>query len=162
MTVTKRKAFAYITSLTTSQTTSLTANGIRLLVFTHPRSPNPGIQVPAGTMRDGESPDDAVLREAREETGLTRLTLVGLLRRQLFDARPFGRDEIHDRWFFHLTCDEQTPARWRHGEHDPSDAPGEAIPFAFFWIDLPDGVPDLIAEHGRFIPELLRTVHGAS
>lgn len=155
---TRRKAFAYITSgttrLTTSGTTRVITTGHRLLVFSHPLSPEAGIQVPAGTMRDDESPPDAVLREAWEETGLTRLTLVGLLGRQRFDARPFGRDEIHDRLFFHLTCDEATPERWRHDERDPTDAPGEVIPFELFWVDLPDGVPPL-ADHGRFLPELI-------
>jgi 8-oxo-dGTP pyrophosphatase MutT (NUDIX family) len=154
MTRTRRKAFAYITSLTTSVTTG----GQHLLVFSHPLSPEAGIQVPAGTMRDDESPPDAVLREAREETGLTHLTLVGLLGRQRYDVRPFGRDEVHDRWFFHLTCEQETLARWRHDERDPSDAPDEVIPFDLFWVDLPDGVPPLIADHDRFLPDLVRAL----
>lgn len=56
-----RKAFAYVTS------------GSRLLLFTRPLSPEAGIQVPAGSMRPGERPADAALREAIEETGLTSL-----------------------------------------------------------------------------------------
>lgn len=150
----RRKAFAYVTSLTTSGTTS----GQRLLVFSHPLSPEAGIQVPAGTMRDDESPPVAVLREAREETGLTALTLVTQLGRREFDARSFGRDEIHDRWFFHLTCDEETPDRWRHGEYDPSDGSGDVIPFDFFWADLPHGVPPLMAGHECFLPALVRAL----
>ncbi|HEV2066224.1 MAG TPA: NUDIX domain-containing protein, partial [Thermomicrobiales bacterium] len=110
------------------------------------------------TMRDDEPPPVAVLREAREETGLTALTLVTLLGRQEFDARPFGRDEIHDRWFFHLTCDEETRDRWRHGEHDPSDRSGDVIPFDLFWADLPHGVPPLIADHARFLPVLVHAL----
>ena len=85
----KRKAFAYITSGSTS--------GHRLLVFSHPLSPEAGIQVPAGTMDDGETPEEAVLREAGEETGLPDLKIVRMLGRQMFDARPFGRNELHDR-----------------------------------------------------------------
>jgi len=42
----------------------------RLLVFIHPRHPEVGSQVPAGTVEHNESPAAAVLREAREETGL--------------------------------------------------------------------------------------------
>jgi 8-oxo-dGTP pyrophosphatase MutT (NUDIX family) len=38
-----------------------------LLLFRHPTA---GIQIPAGTVEDGESPEAAALREAREETGL--------------------------------------------------------------------------------------------
>ncbi|MBA2247495.1 MAG: NUDIX domain-containing protein, partial [Chloroflexia bacterium] len=68
----KRKAFAYITSGPTSGPTS----GHRLLVFSHPLSPEAGIQVPAGTIDDGETPEEAVLREASQETGLPSLTVV--------------------------------------------------------------------------------------
>ena len=55
----KRKAYAYITYED------------RLLVFSHPHAPEAGIQVPGGTLNDDERPEDAVTREAREETGLT-------------------------------------------------------------------------------------------
>lgn len=56
-----RKAIAYITQ------------GDRLLVFRQPQYPEAGIQVPGGTIEDGESADEAALREAREETGLAEL-----------------------------------------------------------------------------------------
>ena len=38
-----------------------------LLLFKHPTA---GIQIPAGTVEDGETPDTAVMREVYEETGL--------------------------------------------------------------------------------------------
>ena len=41
--------------------------GYDLLLFEHPYA---GIQIPAGTVKDGESPEQAVLREVAEETGL--------------------------------------------------------------------------------------------
>ena len=148
--VIKRKAFAYITSGS--------ASGPRLLVFRHPLSPEVGIQVPAGTMDDAETPEEAVLREAREETGLPGLKIVGLLGRQDFDARPFGRAELHDRWFFHLACDAPTPNRWVHDELDPTGAPGKRIPFELFWVVIPAGVPDLIAGHDHFLPELIASL----
>jgi 8-oxo-dGTP diphosphatase len=137
-----RKAFAYITS------------GTRLLLFTHPEHPQAGIQVPAGTMKPGEDPAEAVLREASEETGLTTLRVERWIGRHLVDARPYGRDEFHDRWYFHLTCAGSPPATWRHGEGDPSDGGSAWIPFDFFWADLAADLPPLIADHDRFIPEL--------
>ncbi len=79
----KRKAFAYIT------------HGDRLLVFRHPAAPDAGIQVPAGSMRTGERPEDAVLREAREETGLADLVLVGALGEHRRDMADVGLDEMH-------------------------------------------------------------------
>ena len=63
----RHRAYAYIT------------NGRRLLPFTHPESPGAGVQVPAGTIEPGESPKHAVMREAREETGLAGLKYVRLM-----------------------------------------------------------------------------------
>ena len=60
----KHKVFAYLT------------HGHRLLVFRHADFPEAGSQVPAGTVQPDERPDEAVLREAYEETGLFDFTEV--------------------------------------------------------------------------------------
>ena len=52
--------------------------GQELLLFRHPHA---GIQLPAGTVEEGETPEQAVLREAMEETGLSNLRLGSLLGR---------------------------------------------------------------------------------
>jgi 8-oxo-dGTP pyrophosphatase MutT (NUDIX family) len=140
-----RKAFAYIT------------HEDRLLIFSHPLAPEAGLQVPAGSMHDGESPEDAVLREAREETGLEQLRIVRFLGDVMFDCTPFWRDEIHHRHFFHLACGETPPERWRQYELDPSDG-SEPPLFELWWVPLPGGVPELIAGHGAMLPELNRTL----
>lgn len=143
MPVVRRKAFAYIT------------HGSRLLVFSHPYAPEAGIQVPAGTVQDGERPEDAVLREAWEETGLADLALVRPLGEQMRDMSDFGKDELHHRSFYHLRCTSDPPDRWQHYEVDPAD--GDEPPlFELFWVQLPDGVPDLIADHGALLPVLCR------
>jgi 8-oxo-dGTP pyrophosphatase MutT (NUDIX family) len=51
----------------------------RLLVFRHidHSYEEVGIQVPAGSIRPDETPEEAALREAREETGFTHLRLPG-------------------------------------------------------------------------------------
>ena len=54
----------------------LSEKGTDLLLFHHPIS---GIQIPAGTMDPGETPEDAILREVTEETGLANTTLVQCL-----------------------------------------------------------------------------------
>ena len=56
----------------TAFVTRSTPAGDDLLLFEHPHA---GIQIPAGTVEAGEAPEDAVQREATEETGLDGLAL---------------------------------------------------------------------------------------
>jgi RimJ/RimL family protein N-acetyltransferase/8-oxo-dGTP pyrophosphatase MutT (NUDIX family) len=139
--ITKHKVFAYITY------------GERLLLFSHPLSPEAGIQVPAGTVEPDEEWQTAIRREAAEETGLSGLEIV----RHLGDVEyqwP-GREEMALRHFYHLRCTERPPERWWHGELHPSEGEAEAIPFEFFWAQLPHEVPLLAPGHGQFLAELI-------
>lgn len=133
-----------------------TTHGERLLVFTHPHAPEAGIQVPAGTVEEGEDPAEAVLREATEETGLRGLKLVGFLGERERDLAGSGRDEIHHRRFYHLRYAGDPPPAWRHQEAHPFDGTAEPIEFAFFWTRMPDEIPDLTADLGAMVPQLLR------
>lgn len=142
----KHKVLAYITQ------------GDRLLVFSHPQSPEAGIQVPAGTVKDGEDLDAAVMREACEETGLAELRLVRLLGDEIRDLSSFGIPQIVHRHFYHLRCEGTPPETWRHYERDPSEGPYEPIPFDFFWVKLPDEVPPLAGKQDRFLPSLIETM----
>ena len=89
-----------------------------------------------------------------EETGLAGLVLDRLLGEQIRDMRDFGRDEFQHRYFYHLHYPGVPPAVWRHWERDPADG-GPPIPFDFFWVRLPDGVPALIADQDYLLPQLL-------
>lgn len=141
----KYKVFAYIT------------NHNRLLVFIHPFAPEAGIQVPAGTIKENERPEEAVLREAFEETGLSDLIVDGFLGEHERDMSDFGRGEIHHRYFYHLRCEGNPPANWQHEERDSSDEPKQVpITFEFFWASLPHDVPSLITDHGKMLPQLLQ------
>ena len=134
----RHRAYAYIT------------HGHRLLIFRHVDAPEAGLQVPAGTIEPGESPADAVMREAREETGLADLTLVRFLARDTRDMSDCGVDELQHRWFFHLRCDGEVRERWRHAERSQ----GEAIWFEFFWAEPPDGAPKLVANYADYVRRL--------
>lgn len=118
-----RKVFAYIT------------RADQLLVFNHRDEPLAvvGVQVPAGTVRDGEPLADAAMREAVEETGLEGLTLVRYLGTADYDVRP-GRNEVHERHFFHLRASDTTPDEWLwHEMHDGLQPP---TAFCFWWTPL--------------------------
>ncbi|HET8522976.1 MAG TPA: NUDIX domain-containing protein [Thermomicrobiales bacterium] len=138
----RRKAFAYITY-----------RG-QLLVFRHPLAPQAGIQVPAGTINEHERPEDAAMREACEETGLSNLVLDCFLGEQRRDMSDVGRPEIHHRYFFHLRCTTTPPRTWQHHETDPFDGSAEPILFEFSWIPLSPDAPELIADHGVMLPRL--------
>lgn len=137
-------------------------HGNRLLVFTHPESPEVGIQVPGGTVEPDEQLDVAALREAIEETGLKGLRLGTFLGEDRRDRSIYGMDEIHHRHFYHVYCDEAPHESWRHYEYTASDRPAnhEPIPFDFYWVSLPDNDPHLIDNQDAFLPHLI-TVLGS-
>lgn len=91
-----------------------------------------GLQVPAGTVRLGELPEQAVIREAREETGLDGLHVVQYLGTGEYDMRPYA-DAIHARHYFHLSTDsENLPERW--DAYEDNDGVGEPIRFELYWV----------------------------
>ncbi|UCE13408.1 MAG: NUDIX domain-containing protein [Candidatus Heimdallarchaeota archaeon] len=145
------KVFAYIT------------RNNSLLVFIHPDPetgvPDPvsGIQVPGGTIKEGELPEEAVMREAFEETGLTKLKLGCFLgdNQYVYDPSVYGKEVIHHRHFFHIIFTQDTPTSWRTVEKDPSDDPGHTVLFEFYWVSLNDVIPELVAGQGLLLDKLI-------
>lgn len=136
---TVEQAFAYIT------------HKGRLLVFRHPKTPAVKIQVPAGTVEQGETPRQAVLREAAKETGLSGLVFVSELGTVDFEHEKV----LYRRHFFHLAAKGDPAETWRHEEQQPSDGREDSITFEFFWAPLPDGVPVMVEGHAAMLPRLL-------
>jgi 8-oxo-dGTP diphosphatase len=126
----------------------------KLLVFSHPHHPEAGIQVPAGTVEEDESPREAVLREAREETGLDDLEIQSYLGVREHDLSAYGRSEVGRQHFFHLVFRGEAPARWRHYEMHPSEGSAEPIEFELFWVKFPEGVPELAGGQGALLSKL--------
>ena len=124
----------------------------KLLVFRHTEHPEAGIQVPAGTIEEGELPASAVMREAREETGLEHLEMRAFLGKRSYQFEWFDRSEMHIRYFYHLALLGEAPATWQYYE---AALPSGPIPFEFFWATLPNGVPHLAAGQGELLSEAL-------
>jgi 8-oxo-dGTP diphosphatase len=127
----------------------------RLLVFRHTAFPEAGIQVPAGTLEPGESPESAVLREALEETGLRGLKIQAYLGSVDYDLLPFGEAGELRRHYFHIQTTEPPPELWRHDERDPSDGSPGPIEFEFFWVVFPAEVPPLSGRLGDLLHKIV-------
>lgn len=138
----------------TDKVVAYITNGDRLLVFSHPHHPDAGIQVPAGTVEEGESHEEAVLREAVEETGLEDLALRSFLGSREYDPSQFGLDGAQRWHFFHLESLGDPPERWRHHERHPSDGTPGPIEFELYWVRLPGEVPVLIPGQGDLLNEI--------
>lgn len=128
--------------------------GDSLVAFLHEADENPvlesGLQVPGGGIEPGETPADAAVREAYEETGLEGLRLVRYLGEDIYNTRPF--DPPLRRYFFHLDVDGDVPVEWRHVERHASD--GAEYAFRCFWLPL-EQTPLLAGAMGVFVARLL-------
>jgi 8-oxo-dGTP pyrophosphatase MutT (NUDIX family) len=134
-----RKALAYVTR---------THGGKReLLVHTHRDHPEAGLQVPAGSLDEGESPAEAALRETFEESGLRSVEVVRLLKNYTY-AHPSDARSLHDRFVFHLRTTAPTPHTWEHvvsaGIHD------KGLVFVYRWMSV-DSPEEMAVGQGDWI-----------
>ena len=103
-----------------------------LLVFDHVGLPEAGTQVPAGGVRPGEALDQAVLREAYEETGLRTVSVVDQV---AVDDRPHPETHQPRRTaYFHLQHQPQprTPGTTQCAAPEPtpaSSSPAASCPY---------------------------------
>lgn len=117
----------------------------KLLVFTHRDYPDAGIQVPAGTIDPGESPEDAVFREILEESGLKNLSIKEDL--GIFEYFHEYKKEWHRRHVFLLHSTETLPEYWSHTVSSGSDDRG--LVFNYYWLEL-EKMHTLAADQGTY------------
>ncbi|CAM3755375.1 NUDIX hydrolase [Alkalicoccus chagannorensis] len=122
------KAYVYVTRTKNARK--------ECLVFRHPL-PKGGIQIPKGTIEEGESPDEAAVREMMEETGLSPTSPRFLAE----DEWEHPNGERHHRYFFEMPA-EQAPQAW---VHEPTGGGAEeGLEFSYYWIS--PGEEDCLVE----------------
>lgn len=136
------KAFGYITREHEEQ--------IQVLVFEQ-NTIGAGIQVPKGTIEEGETPLEGVKREMLEETGLTTLVVQGLIAQDYFN-HPSG--VLQKRYFYHLTTSEETRETW---QHHPTGINEADLLFSFYWISAEQDTK-LAKGHGDYLYRVLAKV----
>ena len=123
-----------------------------LLVFAHRDYPGVGLQVPAGTVKEGEGIEAGMLREVVEETGLTAWRLVRKVGVYDYWNESAGRwDERH---VFHLTTTDDAPDYWEWVETGGGEvAELEGYVFQFRWVGL-DEMVGLAGGQGDYLDAL--------
>ena len=87
------------------------------------------IRLPKGHVESGESPQEAALRETREEGGVAHPRLVADLGRLQTEFNHDGFHIIRQEYYFLMTLDDD--------ESFPR-APEDAVEFTPFWVSLAD------------------------
>lgn len=135
------KAFGYITRQYEER--------LQVLVFEQ-NTVGAGIQIPKGTVEEGETPLEAVMREMVEETGLTNLIVQGLIAQ---DYAEHYSGALQKRYFYHLTSDEPRQ-QW---QHNPTGLNESNLQFTLYWMDEEHAVK-LASGHGDYLYRIFSSV----
>jgi 8-oxo-dGTP pyrophosphatase MutT (NUDIX family) len=128
------------------------SGALEVLVFTHGDDPASGLQVPAGTIDEGESPEEAVLRELAEESGLMNLPIVRMVDRYTWIHAATGNR--HHRHVYRFDGGADLPAAWDHAAVGSIEE--EGLTFCFRWMPVAEAISQLSGDQGRSLPLLLK------
>jgi ADP-ribose pyrophosphatase YjhB (NUDIX family) len=123
-----------------------------LLVFTHRHFPEAGLQVPAGTVEEGEAIEDALRREVAEETGLHNFQVVREIATDEWLHPTSGN--LHERHVFHLSVPSDMPETWEWIETSGGQVSDlEGYVFCYRWGDFAGDIK-LAGNQGDYLDAL--------
>jgi len=105
---------------------------IHLLIFSHRDFPNAGLQVPGGTIEEGEELQIGMLREIKEESGLSEFSSVNYLGKSIYIAK--SKQELHERHFFQLNYGGRKEGNFIHEVTSGKEDKG--LVFHYQWVPL--------------------------
>ncbi|MFB6255921.1 MAG: NUDIX domain-containing protein [Haloplanus sp.] len=108
----------------------ITRNGSEVLVFEGPN--HDGLQIPKGTVESGETPREAMYREAIEESGLATFEGIDHLVTDVWTRRE-SPPKRYVRHFYHAPVHEPRDT-WTHTV--TGAGPERGAEFSFSWLDL--------------------------
>jgi len=125
----------------------------QILVFQEPDYAHIPLQIPGGTINDGEEPAMAAYREFHEETGILRTSGIRFL--ECLEYVYFGTAtaQVHRRHCFHLPLEGDFPAQWQHYEMFPADE-AKPILFNLFWLPFEQAQVQLGLEMEKSITKI--------
>ncbi|TMV45891.1 NUDIX hydrolase [Paenibacillus mesophilus] len=125
-----------------------------LLVFEEEDFEHLGLQVPGGTVMAGESLEDALLREIREEAGIEQAVIRAYLGEHSYVSEKLGCELT--RHYYWLEATELVPGRFTHVV--TSDDEDNGWIYHYRWIPFADSPPVLYGQLGQYLVKL-RELH---
>ena len=117
-----------------------------LLIFSHRDYPDVPVQVPGGTVDEGEEIIDALYREVEEEAGLVGLSIVRKLGTYQFYWQDINGEV--ERHFFLLEVLSDVSDKWEHEVCGKGIDSG--LVFSYSWVKVDDSLR-LAGELGKFL-----------
>jgi ADP-ribose pyrophosphatase YjhB (NUDIX family) len=132
----RKKAYAYI------------VRGDELLIFREQLDGRDDFaQLPGGTVEEGESIEEALLREVYEESRLSDVSIIRLLG---CDVVRGAIDRIDLRHFFLVRSNEPMKDSWLHYEEHGSEH-DYPLPFLYSWMPIEEARLGMGGDHHKFL-----------
>ena len=123
---------------------------IHILIFAHRDFPSAGLQVPGGSIEEGEELKTGILREVKEESGLSEFSSIINLGKSIYIAE--SKQELHERHFFQLNFKGEIKGDFFHkvtiGKED------KGLIFHYQWVPLVE-IPKLAADQGCLVNQII-------